>query len=39
MYNIWDQDHRYRQICDPAVSLLDQGQQPELCDPEIHKTA
>ena len=39
MHQIWDQDHRDRQVREDAVRTLDQGQETELGDGEIYQTA
>ena len=39
MHQIWDQDHRDREVREDAVRTLDQGQKTELGDGEIYQTA
>ena len=39
MHQIWDQDHRDREVGEDAVSTLDQGQETELGDGEIYDAA
>ena len=39
MHQIWDQDHRDREVCEDAVRTLDQGQETELGDGEIYNAA
>ena len=39
MHQIWDQDHRDREVREDAVRTLDQGQETELGDGEIYQTA
>ena len=39
MHQIWDQDHRDREVREDAVRPLDQGQETELGDGEIYQTA
>mgnify|MGYP001782884194 CR=1 FL=1 len=39
MHQIWDQDHRDREVREDAVCTLDQGQKTELGDGEIYQTA
>ena len=38
MHQIWDQDHRDREVREDAVRTLDQGQKTELGDGEIYQT-
>lgn len=39
MDDIRDKDYRYRKVGKKTVRFLDQGEQPELSDPEIHDAA
>ena len=39
MHQIWDQNHRDREVREDAVRTLDQGQETELGDGEIYNAA